>query len=489
MSEEKKLVRVKLVKHEWPDERAARHRKYLKRIFLVLLGISLFCGGVFTGLKLNQTTVSGTAVNGKVSSIYQIMNDLWYFGKDVEDLSNELIDDAIYGMTTQESDIHTTYLDSEYAKQFLTSMEGQLVGIGVQYSTATEDYIIIKVFKDSPAEKAGLKAGDIIRKVDGVSIEELEDISAAVKGEAGSEVVMSVQRGSEILDLTCVRAAVNTSANGYIKENVGVLEILTIAENTSDVVGEILSSFEKQQVKRLIIDLRGNTGGYLSTIVDVASYFLPKDSIVLMEENKDQERVEYHTNSKITPYSYEKIVILTDQDTASAAEVLTIAMSELMDNVTVIGDVTYGKGTIQTTLPFSDGSMVKYTKAIWLSPLGTSINGEGITPDILVETAPALLTGAPMEFDAVGYDSVSSATQSLQIYLNYLGYEVDREDGYFSSKTLEAFKQFQKDYGLEVQETLDSHLLTVVLSKVIYEGNVNEAKDDQMLKAIEEINK
>lgn len=488
MSEEKKLVRVKLVKHEWPDERAARHKRYLKRILFVLLGVALFCGGVFAGFSINKPTINNTVVSGKVDAVYRIMNELWYFGNDVENLSSELIDDAIYGMTTQE-DIHTTYMDSEYAKQFLTSMEGQLVGIGVQYSTATEDYIILKVFEGSPAEKAGLKVGDIIRQVDGVSIEELEDIAMAVKGKAGTEVVMGVQRGGEILNLTCTRAAVNTSANGYVKGDVGVLEILTIAENTSDVVGEILSNFEKQQVKKLIIDLRGNTGGYLSTIVDVASYFLPSDSIVLMEENKEKDRIEYKTNPKIVPYSYEKIVILTDQDTASAAEVLTIGMSELMDNVTVVGDVTYGKGTIQTTLPFSDGSMVKYTKAIWLSPKGTWINDVGITPDVLVETAKALLTGAPKEFDPVGYDSVSDACYSLQIYLKYLGYDIDREDGYFSNKTLEALKQFQNDYGMVVQETLDSHLLTVVLSKVIYEGNVNEAKDIQMIQAFEEIMK
>lgn len=489
MSEDKKLVRVKLVKHEWPDERAARHRRYLKRILLVLLGITLFGSGIVTGFVINKPTMSNTAVNGKVNAIYRVMNELWYFGNDVENLSDRLIDDAIYGMTTQEKDIHTTYLDAEYAKQFLTSMEGQLVGIGVQYSTATEDYVILKVFKDSPAEKAGIKVGDIIRKVDGISIEELEDIASAVKGKEGTEVVIGVQRGGELLDLVCKRAAVNTSANGYMKGNVGVIEILSIAENTADVVGEILSNFEKQEVKKIMIDLRGNTGGYLTTIVDVASYFLPKDSIVLMEENKDKERIEYKTNPKITPYTYDKIVVLTDQDTASAAEVLTIAMSELMDNVTVVGDVTYGKGTIQTTLPFSDGSMVKYTKAIWLSPTGNSINGDGITPDILVETAPALLTGAPKEFEPVGYDSVSAACQSLQIYLKYLGYDVDREDGYFSSKTLDAYKQFQKDYGIEVQETLDSHSLTVVLSKVIYEGNVNESKDIQMIKAYDEIMK
>ena len=101
MSEEKKLVRVKLVKHEWPDERAARYRRYLKRILLVLLGITLFGGGVVTGLVINKPTMSNTAVNGKTNAIYRIMNELWYFGNDVENLSNQLIDDAIYGQQQQ----------------------------------------------------------------------------------------------------------------------------------------------------------------------------------------------------------------------------------------------------------------------------------------------------------------------------------------------------------------------------------------------------
>lgn len=488
MKEEKKVVKVKLVKHEWPDEKAARHRRYLKRLLGVVLVIALFGFGFFAGAYFSKPQGTDTFGNSKLNTIYRIMNEIWYFGSEDENLANTLLDDAIYGMTNQEEDLHTNYLNSETAKQFLTTLEGQLVGIGVQYSTATEDYIILRVFKDTPAQKAGIQAGDIMRKVDGVKVENIEDIASAVKGKAGTKVTITVQRGSEFLDLVCTRDTVNTSANGYVKDGVGVLEILSIAENTADVVGEILSDFNSKGVKKIIIDLRGNGGGYLTTIVDIASYFLEPDSIVLMEENKEKERIEYRTNSKITPYHFDKIEVLIDQDSASSSEVLTVALMELLDNVTVIGDVSYGKGTIQTTAPFSDGSMLKYTKAIWLSPKGNSINKVGIQPDILVETSKALLTGAPKEFEPVGVDSVSEACKSLQIYLKYLGYNVDREDGYFSTSTLVALHQFEADYQLEKQDTLDSHLLTIVLSKVIYEGKLNESKDLQMIRAFEEIN-
>ena len=179
---------------------------------------------------------------------------------------------------------------------------------------------------------------------------------------------------------------------------------------------------------------------------------------------------------------------MINQDTASAAEVLAIALKETL-NATIIGDVSYGKGTIQTTIPFSDGSMLKYTKAIWLSPNGNSINNVGITPDILVETANALLTPAPKDFETVGVDSVSSACHTMQIYLDYLGYDIDRQDGYFSTQTLQALRQFESDYGLDAQDELDDELLTVILSKVIYVSHVDESKDVQKLRAIEEFNR
>ena len=489
MDNEKKVVKVKLVKHEWPDERRARHRRYLKVILSCVLVLCVFTGGIFVGMNMTGTSSSSSVSNSKLNAIYRIMSEKWYFGKDIENLESSLLDDAINGMASQDEDIHTQYLDANYANQFLTSMEGSLVGIGVQYSTATDDYIILRVFKDSPAQKAGIQVGDIIRSVNGVKIEDIEDISSVVKGKEGTRVIMGIQRGGELLAIECIRGAVNTSANGYIVDNVGVLEILSIAENTADVVGDILDNFKKNNVKDIIIDLRGNGGGYLTTIVDIGSYFLPKGSIVLMEENKDGTRIEYKTTKSIDQHTFNKIEILIDGNTASAAEVLTIAMSELLDNVVVIGDKSYGKGTIQTTLPFTDGSMIKYTKAIWLSPKGNSINGVGITPDILVETPKALLTGTPVDFGSVGVDSVSEACRVLQVYLEHLGYDVDRVDGYFSMDTLKALQAFEKDYGLEVTNELDEQVLTVVLSKVIYTYYIVDSFDIQMIKAFEEINK
>lgn len=479
---EEKSSKVKLVKHEWPDERRKRHKRYLKTAGWCALSIILFFSGLFIGVGVAPEEKN--TLDYKLNAVYRIMKEDWFFGNEIDDLKERLLDSAIYGMTTQEKDPFTAYMDSNVANQFMSSMEGNIVGIGVQYSTATDDYIILKVFKGSAADEAGIQAGDIIRKVDGVAVSEIEDITNAVTGKEGSKVVITVQRGSEMMDVTCVRKNFDSSVNGYIQDGIGVLEIMTIAENTALKVGEVLDYFKSNDVERIIIDLRDNGGGYLTSVVDIASYFLPQGSVVLNEKDKDGNVSSDKTNPKITPYNFEKIVVMIDGGSASAAEVLAIALKETID-VTLVGDTSYGKGTIQTTMPFTDGSMLKYTKAIWLSPKGNWVNKVGIKPDVEVLTDKALLTGKPKEFDPVGIDSVSPACQSMQIYLDYLGYSVGRSDGYFSAQTLSAMKQFINDYGLKNQNQLDEDLLTVIFSKVIYESRINEKMDHQKIKAME----
>lgn len=487
MSEEKKIVKVKLVRHEWPDERRKRHKKYLKRALIGVLAIFLFVGGIFVGIVSSSSQPE--ILDSKLHAVYRIMNELWYFGKDIEDFDQKLLDDAIYGMTSQEEDKHTSYLSAADAKSFMGSMEGRFVGIGIQYSTATDDYIVLKVFEGSPAAKAGIKVGDILRQVEGKDVTEIEDITTAIKGEEGTKVHLTFQRGNDLFEVDCERGSVESSVNGYIQNNVGILEISTIGETTAQTVGNVLAMFEEQGIDDIIVDLRGNGGGYITSILDITSYFLPKDSVVLKEKDRNGNISEDKVNPDITPYTYDQIEILIDYQTASAAEVFTIALMETLDNVTVIGDISYGKGSVQTTQPFSDGSMLKYTKALWLSPKGTSINGVGIKPDILVPTDETLRIGIPVEVEEVGVDTVSVSCMSMQYMLEYLGYSIDRKDGYFSHQTLVSMKQFEKDYGLKNQEKMDQDLLTIMFSKVIYESHVNESRDLQKLKAFEELKK
>lgn len=488
MSEEnKKIVRVKLVRHEWPDERAAR-KKRQRNILLGILACLLCFSGGFVVASIQSPKQTSSVSNSKYNTIYRIMSEKWYFGKDNENLVEDLQNGAINGMVNSGGDIHTSYLDPESAESFVSSMEGNFVGIGVQYSTLFEDdNIVINVFQGSPAHEAGMQVGDIIRKIDGVDTSEFEELKDGIIGEAGTNVEVTVERNGELIPLVITRNKFDSSVNGEIKGDVGILTLNSFAESSADTVGMYLNYFKVHNIDKLIIDLRGNGGGYLTTVQDIASYLLPEGSLVLQERVRDDSLKEFKTNSSIKQISFEDIVVLVDGSTASAAEVLTADVKELLD-ATVIGKNTYGKGTVQTSIPFSDGSIIKYTIAEWLSPLGNTINGTGIKPDIEVDIPDALLMNFIWKFEEnYEVDSVSEICMTTQIWLDFLGYEVDRMDGYFSEKTLEALRQFKLDNGLEEdvidQETAD------LMSHLVYRKWVMEKDtlDEQMRTALEVI--
>lgn len=490
MSEDKKVVRVKLVKHEWPDERAARHKRQRNIIFVILL-----CGAFFaTGFGLSSLTRSSvnnsSMMNSKFSVIEDVMSNLWYFGKDMENLEETLVDGAISGMVQAGGDIHTQYMDPEYAQSFISSMEGNLVGIGIQYTSALEINRIYRVFPNSPADQGGLKSGDEIIKVDGIDVRNDESIDLAdlVRGEEGSQVVITVEREDEVLDFTITRGSFDSSVYAYTKEDVGIIEINTFGETTAIGVGSYLAQMKEQGIENLIIDLRNNTGGYLTTVVDIGSYLLPKGDMILQEETRDGSVVQYYSKDSIDYIPFENIAILINGNTASASEVLTAALRENL-GACVIGTLSYGKGTVQTSIPFNDGSIIKYTKAEWLTPLGNKINGIGITPDIEVQLPQAVQYGIPDEtVQSVKLDSVSQECMLAQINLSFLGYEVDRMDGYFSDATLKALHQFENDFDLNISDELDATLLKEI-SLAVYDKWYDEIDglDTQLNAAIEAV--
>lgn len=486
--EENDVVRIKLVRHEWPDERAARRKKQRQLLLAVLTCLLIFTAGFATAVVMNPSTSATSSVNNsKYSTIYDIMRNFWYFGKDVENLDETLIDGSINGLVNSGGDIHTQYLDSKRAKQFMTSLEGNFVGIGIQYYQIDQDYIVDRVFNDSPAQKAGMIAGDFIRKVNGISTSTLtmDEIKEEVTGEAGSEVVVSVERKGELIDLTMERAEVNSSVFGYIRGDVGVLEISTFAETSGSEVEKYLAYFKENKIHRLIIDLRNNTGGYLTTTVEIGSQLMPKDTIVLKEENREGSLIEYRTKDNYEMYDYDAIAILVNGETASASEVLTAALKENC-NATVIGTLTYGKGTVQTSIPFRDGSLIKYTKAEWLTPNNKKINGVGITPDYIVELPEALEISAVLSEEVYAVDTVSEACQVVQYYLDFLGYPIDRFDGYYSQETYQSVTAYQLQANMESDGLIDVELMRRLLSDVSVKWHNEKAiYDTQMNKALE----
>lgn len=494
MDDEKK-VRIQLEKHLWPDEIVEKKRKRRSKLILATLSMAMFCLGLVVGLSQapqNRTVIQGNngySVSSKIDSVYNLLRNNWYFASEDENIEQHLVDRALYGMSSSSVDLHTSYMSREEVEGFTSSIDMGFVGIGVQYNTTDGLNLITRVFHNSPAEKAGVLPGDIIYSVDGELCADLDsdEIVNRVRGVEGSEVIMQFLRDNEIIELTITRGTVQNTAFGeMLDESVGYLQIYQFGSSTGDEVAGYLEMMSQQGLRELIIDLRDDGGGYLDALVSVASSFLPQGTIVMKQVYADGT-VEYSKAKKGMFENIENIVILVNEDTASAAEVLTLALKEQRDDVVVMGTTTYGKGTVQITHTFSDGSALKYTTAKWLSPNDVWVNGVGITPDIEVRLHDVLYMSYAMmeEGTVIEADTVSATVQLIQQSLDFLGYPVNRMDGYFDTSTLKALTEFQKEFGLTRQGSIDSETLEAVLAQVTKKWALDDSSDIQLQKAIE----
>jgi len=489
--QEKKVIRYHLERHKWPDEIKAEREKKCKAAIIVCVCIICFLTGYLTNGMLNTSPSAASSDFYKLEQIYSIMQNDWYFGKEDKNLQQTLMSNAISGMVQNPYDVHTMYMEPEEYQSFATSLQGNFVGIGIQYYALDDDtFMVERVFKGSGAEAGGMMKGDIIKKVNGVDVSEktIDEVSSMIKGEEGTNVSIIVLRENAEVELTITRSVVNDSVFGYEKGTAGVLEISSFAETSGAEVGKYLADFKAKGKKHLIIDLRDNGGGYVTAAMAIASYLVPEGSVVYKEQSKDGTIKEQRAYDDYERYTFDKIVVLINANTASASEVLTSCLLAHLDHVTTVGVKSYGKGTVQMPITFDDGSSFKYTIAEWLTPKEEHINGVGITPDVVVELDPALNTAiASMPKDA-SYrpDSVSPYAKAVQIYLKFLGYGADRSDEYFSYASGEALKQYQADHSLTANGEINEETVQSLLSSCSLKWRQEqETLDVQMNKAME----
>lgn len=493
MSEKK--VRIPLKRYEWPDEKKQK-RNRIVQVGILIISILLSVG---FGYSLHSAFIDKTVVPvvqtsklNRVEAIFDVLTQEWYFGRDQVDLETQLIEDAIKGMIDGTGDIHTSYMNAEEVTAFTDAINRNFVGIGVSYFDNNGTFIIERVFIGSPAEKAGVLPGDIIKTVDGVSTQGLtsDDLVDRVRGEENTVVTIDFQRGEEIVTLEITRGVIKNTAFGkMIDEDTAYLEIYQFGEDTGSEVEQYMQLFKEKNAKDIIIDLRDNGGGYLTTLEDIGSMFVPKDGILIQQEIYSGEKLVSKSRGNIL-IDFEEIILLVNENSASASEVLTAAIKENID-ATIVGVTTYGKGTVQQQHAFSDGSALKYTVAEWLTPNGNHINGVGINPDVVVDLHPVMneIFTQLTEDEAYGIDTVDESVQDAQLALDFLGYNVDRTDGYFSSKTLSALEAYIRDYKLENEPIINKVLLDKLRSEVVRIWNVEKSeKDVQLKKALELIN-
>lgn len=357
----------------------------LWEMIIITLAFAIF-SSVITGYVVNLAT-KNNILNDKelqdITDTYHKIVDEYFLDVDKKDLATSAID----GMMKYLNENYSEYMDTDETNALEDKLKGDYDGIGVEIGKIGKDIIIVNVFENSPAFIAGIKAGDIMAKVDGNEIKDettLEEVTALIKGKKKTTITVLRKKKeyTYTVDIENIDIPVVTSKK-FNKDGkkIGYLYLETFSLNAEKQMSTKLKKLESEGIDSLIIDLRGNTGGYLNSATDIASLFLKKGKIIYGIESKDKkENVKDKTKEERTL----PIVVLIDGGSASASEILAASLKESYGAI-LVGMKSFGKGRVQQTSKLSDDSLIKYTTAKWYTPSGDSIDGIGLTPGIMVE--------------------------------------------------------------------------------------------------------
>lgn len=355
---------------------------------IVIILITSLVVAVSTGVIVyqNYNEIDDSVSNGsnkdylkELETAYNNILNSYVEKVDQKKLTNAAID----GMYKYLGDPYTSYLDEDTTADLTDRLKGEYKGIGVEITKVDEGILVANVFEKSPAEQAGILIGDLIIKVNGESTldKTVKEVSNIIKN-SDDELKITIQRSGIEKEISVKSRKVDiTSVEKDKIDNVGYLKITAFSNTTYKQFREALESLEKEGINGLVIDLRDNGGGYLNPAVEIAEMFVEKGKNIYGLESKSN--VEMYKDSTSESRNY-KVSIIMNGSTASASEILSAALKESYNAITV-GTTSYGKGTVQDTNKLSTGGMVKYTTAYWLTPNGNKINGKGITPDINIE--------------------------------------------------------------------------------------------------------
>ena len=298
----------------------------------------------------------------------------------------KIIDGASKGLAEAVGDKYTEYMTSTEAEEFNKSLSGDVgTGIGVELAKDGDSVKVVRVLAKNPAESAGILAGDIISKVNGedVSKENVSEISKKIRGDAGTTVKIGVVRGNEKKEFSVTRAKIeNPSVELTKKDGVATLSIYRFDNETGVLAKKYAEEIKNEGISKVILDLRGNGGGYVQAAKTVASLWLEKNALIVSEKTGSKTVEEIRATGD-NPLKGTKTVILLDGSSASASEIVAGALKEYKA-AQIVGEKSYGKGSVQTTIDMPNGALLKVTIAKWFTPSGKNISNNGISPDIKV---------------------------------------------------------------------------------------------------------
>lgn len=374
--------------------KSEKTQRIYKVIMLVILTaiITFIITSIAMYNAIGKDNIKAIKTSGEKSSIaYTLQNFKNFIEKNYigEIDENKMLESAIKGYVEGLEDKYSEYITADEMKEYMEDTNGKYVGIGVYITnnTQTNQIVVLMPMKGSPAEEVGIKSGDIITKIDGIEYkgEDLNKASNALKQEEGTKVKVEVLREKETIEFEVERRTIkiNHIETEVIENNIGYIEISTFDDGCYEEFEQKWEELKNKNITSLIIDLRNNGGGIVKEATDIADLFVDKNKILLIttDKNKGEEITKSNKDKTINI----PVVILVNENTASASEILAAAIRENCENSKIIGKTTYGKGVIQTIFNLTDGSGLKLTTNEYFTPNHNSINKIGIKPDIEVE--------------------------------------------------------------------------------------------------------
>lgn len=417
----------------------------------------------------------------KLFSTYDTLKENYF--KELDD--EKLINGAINGMLEALDDPYSDYMNVEETEGFHQSISSSFEGIGAEIQEKDGNITIVSPIKGSPAEKAGLKPNDVILAVDGKSLQGMSATEAVliIRGKKGTKVELTIQRPgtTEPMQVPIVRDTIplQTVYGEMLEDGIAKVSITSFSENTSKELVDTLNTLQGEGMKGIVLDLRQNPGGLLGQAINISSMFVPKGEILFKVEDRNGNVEVYKSENESTTTT--PLVVIIDKGSASASEILAAAVKESA-NVPLVGEKSFGKGTVQTAQDLPDGSNIKYTTAKWLTPKDNWIHQKGIEPDYQV----ALPEYASLPFiDPEKELAVSLSSTEVNVaekMLEAIGYNPGKIDSVFDEQMKAAVIKFQKENGLEANGVLKGESTIKLMERV---RETLEKNDPQLNKAVE----
>ena len=327
---------------------------------------------------------------GKLELIYESIERNYY--KDIDEKA--LVTGAEKGLVDALGDPYSSYMTKEEYESWEASALGEYEGVGITFSEDEDgNFVVVGVTGDSPADRAGIKAGDLIVSVDGKTFEDMDAMAQSIRGEEGSSVKVVYSRNGSKKEVEMKREKIEQESVEYrmLDSDTGYIRLTSFLSGSYDDFSAAMDELEKKGAKDLILDIRDNGGGLVNTCIEIADEFLD-EGVVTYVEDRAGKRMEYTAEDGKTDM---RTVVLTNENSASCSEILAAAMQD--NGYEIIGEKTFGKGVIQTTSQLEDGSALKLTIMQYFSPEGKEIQGKGVTPDISVTDDESTETDEQLE--------------------------------------------------------------------------------------------